>query len=301
MQIIKADVLGMCFGVRDALQILEKVPEPERVTIHGQLVHNETVVRDLGQRGFKMAEETLRRPLPLTDTVLVTAHGVSDKERRRLLEAGKDIIDTTCPLVKRAHEAAQKLHSQGRHVLVIGKRGHVEVQGIIEDLESFDVISCVEEVRQYPFNKLGVMCQTTSPARLVQQIRDAVAEKNPSADIRFIDTVCHPTKDHQMALDALLEQVEAVVVVGGKNSNNTRELVARCEEHGVPAFHIQSAEDINPTWFTGMEVVGLTAGTSTLDATIDEVYQAMSTRSYTSANFNVQPIEGMLTALSRPV
>src|SRR5579862_10068268 len=98
MQIIKADVLGMCFGVRDALQILEKVPEPERVTIHGQLVHNETVVRDLGQRGFKMAEETLRRPLPLTDTVLVTAHGVSDKERRRLLEAGKDIIDTTCPL-----------------------------------------------------------------------------------------------------------------------------------------------------------------------------------------------------------
>jgi 4-hydroxy-3-methylbut-2-en-1-yl diphosphate reductase len=301
MQIIKANVLGMCFGVRDALQILEKVQDPERVTIHGQLVHNETVVRELGERGFKMAEETARRPLPLTDTVLVTAHGVSDKERLRLLTAGKDIIDTTCPLVKRAHEAAQKLQSEARHVLVIGKRGHVEVQGIIEDLVSFDVISYVEEVRQYPFAKLGLMCQTTSPARLVRQIRDAVAEKNPSADIRFIDTVCHPTKDHQKALDTLLDQVEAVVVVGGKNSNNTRELVARCEEHGVPAFHVQSAEDINPTWFTGMEVVGLTAGTSTLDTTIEEVYQAMSTRSYTSANFNVQPIEGMLTALSRPL
>ena len=171
----------------------------------------------------------------------------------------------------------------------------------IAEHESINAPPRAEDGRQYPFGKLGIMCQTTSPARLVQQIRETVAQKNPSADIRFIDTVCHPTKDHQKALDTLLEQVEAVVVVGGKNSNNTRELVARCEEHGVPAFHIQAAEDIDPAWFTGMEVVGLTAGTSTLDATIEEVYQAMSTRSYTSANFNVQPIEGMLTALSRLV
>jgi 4-hydroxy-3-methylbut-2-en-1-yl diphosphate reductase len=276
MQIIKAEALGMCFGVRDALDILADVDEPERVTIHGQLVHNETVIQQLGDRGFRMIEETARRPLPLTDTVLVTAHGVSNMERQRLLDAGKKIVDTTCPLVQRAHDAAQRLQKEGRHVLVIGKRGHVEVQGIVEDLESFDVIARPDEVRHYPFAKLGIMCQTTSPTRLVQQIRDAAAEHNPTTDIRFIDTVCHPTKDHQTALETLLEQVEAVVVVGGRNSNNTRELVARCREHGVPALHIQSAEDIDPAWFSGLEVVGLTAGTSTLDDTIEEVHQALA-------------------------
>jgi 4-hydroxy-3-methylbut-2-enyl diphosphate reductase len=277
MLVIKAEVLGMCFGVRDALQILAEVSEPQRVTIHGELVHNETVLTQLGERGFRMIKEAQRRPLPLTETVLITAHGVSDRERQRLQDAGKQLVDTTCPLVKRAHEAAQKLRQQGRHVLVIGRRGHVEVQGIVEDLDSHDVVQSADEVRTYPFARLGIMCQTTTPARLVQQIRAAVAERNPHADIRFVDTVCHPTKDHQKALETLLEQVEAVVVVGGRNSNNTRELVARCAERGLPAFHIRSAADLEPAWFTGVETVGLTAGTSTLDATIDEVYEALMT------------------------
>ncbi len=276
MRIIKAEVLGMCFGVRDALAILAEVPAPERVTIHGELVHNETVLAQLNERGFQMIKETTRRPLPMTDTVLVTAHGVSDRERQRLISAGKHIVDTTCPLVNAHHEAALKLRDEDRHVLVIGKRGHVEVQGIVEDLSSFDVIQSVGEVRHYPFAKLGIMCQTTSPARLVRDIRDAVAESNPSADIRFINTVCHPTTDHQKALETLLRQVQAVVVVGGRNSNNTRELAARCREEGVRAFHIQSAEDLDPDWFDGLEVVGLTAGTSTLDTTIDEVYEALT-------------------------
>src|SRR6516165_4242851 len=145
MQVIKAEVLGMCFGVRDALQILEDVADPNRVTIHGELVHNETVLDRLGERGFQMAKETARRPLPVTETVLITAHGVSDRERRRLEAAGKQLVDTPCPLVKRAHDAAQKLKSEGYHVLVIGRRGHVEVQGIVEDLDSFDVVQDPEE------------------------------------------------------------------------------------------------------------------------------------------------------------
>jgi 4-hydroxy-3-methylbut-2-enyl diphosphate reductase len=275
MQVIKAEVLGMCFGVRDALQILAEVPEPPRVTIHGELVHNEAVLAQLDERGFRMIKESQRRPLPVTEAVLITAHGISDRERRRLEAAGKQLLDTTCPLVRRAHDAAQKLQAQGYHVVVIGKRGHVEVQGIVEDLDSYDVVQSAEEVRRYPFSKLGIMCQTTTPARLVQQVREAVAARNPGADVRFLDTVCHPTKDHQKALERLLEQVEAVVVVGGRNSNNTRELVARCQERGVRAVHIQSAADLEPGWFAGLETVGLTAGTSTLDATIDEVHQAL--------------------------
>jgi 4-hydroxy-3-methylbut-2-en-1-yl diphosphate reductase len=275
MQILQADVLGMCFGVRDALDMLGAVPDPSRVTIHGELVHNEAILDDLERRGFRQIEESGRRPLPLTDTVLITAHGISDKERRRLLDAGKELVDTTCPLVRRAHEAAQKLRASGRFVIVIGKRGHVEIQGIVEDLDQFEVVQSADEVRSYHSKLLGIMCQTTTPERLAQQVRAAVAAKNPAADIAFIDTVCHPTKDHQKALEDLLAQVDVMVVVGGRNSNNTRALAARCRERGVQAYHIQSAADLDPSWFECAAKVGLTAGTSTLDATIDEVREAL--------------------------
>src|SRR4051812_22221333 len=122
MKIIKADVLGMCFGVRDALALIEEVQRPKDVTIHGELVHNEKVLDDLHERGFRMMGETQRHTLPMTETVLITAHGVSHKERQRLEHAGKYLIDTTCPLVTRAHQAAQKLQAEGCHLLVIGKR-----------------------------------------------------------------------------------------------------------------------------------------------------------------------------------
>jgi 4-hydroxy-3-methylbut-2-en-1-yl diphosphate reductase len=275
MKIIKADVLGMCFGVRDALAIIEDVERPDTVTIHGELVHNEKVLEDLHERGFQMVGESSRQSLPLTQTVLITAHGVSDKERTRLSDAGKQLIDTTCPLVTRAHQAAQKLQAEGRHVLVIGKRGHVEVQGIIEDLRSFDVIQSLEEVRTYPGAKLGVMCQTTTPVGHADHLRAAIVERNPHADIEFIDTICHPTKDHQKALERLMDEVEAMVVVGGANSNNTRQLVLRCQERGLPAYHVRGPEDLRPEWFDGVEIVGLTAGTSTLDATIAAVERAL--------------------------
>src|SRR5207244_5431035 len=140
--------------VRDALEVLDDIERPEEVTIHGELVHNETVLADLQARGFRMVDERHRTGLPVTDTVLITAHGVSDVERRRLESAGKQLVDTTCPLVTRAHAAAQKLQAEGYHVLVIGRRGHVEVQGIVEDLASFDVIQSPEEVRRYPSRRL---------------------------------------------------------------------------------------------------------------------------------------------------
>jgi 4-hydroxy-3-methylbut-2-enyl diphosphate reductase len=275
MKVVLADVLGMCFGVRDALKLMNGLADPEAVTIHGELVHNEWVLSDLRARGFRMVDEKHRRELPRTPLVLITAHGVSDAERQRLEGAGKRLVDTTCPLVARAHTAARQLQDEGFHVLVIGKRGHVEVQGIIEDLHAFEVIQTPEEVRWYPHPKLGIMCQTTATAENVQRIRSTIAEKNPHAEIRFVDTVCHPTKEHQKSLERLLDQVEAMVVVGGRNSNNTLELVARCRQRDVPVLHVQGASDLDPNWFAGYETVGLTAGTSTLDSTIQEVHQAL--------------------------
>src|SRR5207302_10107064 len=132
------------------------------------------VLTRLEARGFRMVGEKARTELPLTDTVLITAHGVSQVERQRLQAAGKRLVDTTCPLVTRAHQAAQKLQADGYHVLVIGRRGHVEVQGIIEDLRSFDVLQSPDEVRAYPHAKLGIMCQTTTPVRHVDEIRTAI-------------------------------------------------------------------------------------------------------------------------------
>ena len=138
------------------------------------------------------------------------------------------------------------------------------------------MIESADEVRSYSSSRLGIVCQTTATERRVTTIRQAIAAQNPDAEIKFIDTVCLPTKEHQRALERLLERVDAVVVVGGRNSNNTRELVARCREAGKPAFHVQSAADLDPAWFRDFATVGLSAGTSTLAETIDEVDRALA-------------------------
>jgi 4-hydroxy-3-methylbut-2-enyl diphosphate reductase len=276
MRVIRADVLGMCFGVRDALAVIDEIDEPRAVSIHGQLVHNEIVQSRLEARGFAIADEAHRRKsLPAAPAVLITAQGISEKERLRLETAGKRIVDTTCPLVARVHQAARSLEREGYHVLVIGRRGHVEVEGITEDLDRFDVIESTDEVKTFPASRLGIVCQTTATDRTVASIRDAITAKNPDAEIKFIDTVCLPTKEHQRALEKLLEGVDAVVVVGGRHSNNTRELVARCRETGKPAIHVQSAADLDADRFQHFATIGLTAGTSTLAETIDEVHRAL--------------------------
>jgi 4-hydroxy-3-methylbut-2-enyl diphosphate reductase len=276
MKVIRAEAMGFCFGVRDALTLAAKVPEPAEVAIHGDLVHNEIVLRDLRARGFRLSEEHARARLTDRPIVMVTAHGISAQERRRLEDAGKQLIDTTCPLVAHVHETAQELQAAGFFVLVIGRRGHVEVCGIVEDLAQYAVVETPAEVRRYGHDRLGIVCQTTAAARDVADIRAEIERKNRDAEIRFVDTVCKPTKDRQAALESLLDRVGAMVVVGGRNSNNTRRLVARCEERGVPVCHVQRAADLDPRWFEPFETVGLTAGTSTPDEVIDEVCAALA-------------------------
>jgi 4-hydroxy-3-methylbut-2-enyl diphosphate reductase len=175
MRVIRADVMGLCFGVHDALAVIDGVASPSEVTIHGELVHNEVVLADLQSRGFRMSGESDRSGVPDTPAVLITAHGVSDHERRRLEAAGKTLIDTTCPLVARVHQAATRLESQGYHVLVIGRRSHVEVRGVVEDLSRFDVIESADEVTSYADERLGIVCQTTAPEALVSRVREGVA------------------------------------------------------------------------------------------------------------------------------
>ncbi len=275
MKVIRAEEMGMCFGVRDALQITDAVRDPAEVTIHGELVHNPQVTGRLTEAGFQQLPEDNRDCAANTPLVLITAHGVSNAERERLEAEDKELIDTTCPLVRRVHEVALELQAEGRHVLLIGKSGHIEVQGIVEDLDSYDVIGDANEVTCYESRRLGIVCQTTTPPDVVADVCSHIHLHNPLADIRLIDTVCQPTKLRQRAMLELLHRVDAVVVVGGRNSNNTRRLVQLCHEHLTPAVHVECAEELEQEWFDDVNTVGLTAGTSTLDETIDAVHQAL--------------------------
>lgn len=277
MRVIRASAMGVCFGVRDALKVADTVAQPVQVTVYGELVHNPLVQQRMRRRGFQQfGEGEHRDAIPDTPRVLITAHGISQRRTATLRDAGKTLLDTTCPLVKKAHAAAMGLRDQGYHVLLIGRPGHVEVQGITEDLYSYDVLPDSAAVKTYHHHKLGIICQTTTPAARALEIRAAVKRKNPHAEIKYIDTICQPTKDRQLAIEDLLNQVNTVVVVGGKNSNNTRQLVHRCQDRGAVVYHVQSAAELVPQWFDSVEAVGLTAGTSTLPETIEDVYNALS-------------------------
>ena len=275
MNVLCAEPMGVCTGVRRALAVAEQIDCPETVTIHGQLVHNEVVQARLESRGFRISAERDRARLPQTPNVLITAHGISDVRRRTLQAGGKRIIDTTCPLVRRVQRTAQKLQAEGYHVLLIGRPGHVEVLGVVEDLVSYDVVSEPGDVLTYPHDRLGVICQTTVPPHEAEQLLWAIRLRNLRAEIRFENTICRATSDRQKAVERLLPEVDVMVVVGGRNSNNTRELVTLCRRQGVPTYHVQSAEDVDPQWFCDCETIGLSAGTSTLAGDIREVHDAL--------------------------
>jgi len=271
MKVMVAEEMGMCFGVRDALAALDAIAEPGAVTIHGQLVHNEVVLHQLGARGFRMSRESDRERLPETEMVLITAHGISQRERTRLESAGKKLVDTTCPLVRRVHDTATRLQREGYHIVLIGRPGHVEVRGIVEDLQAYDVVERTTDVRQLMSDRLAIVCQTTIAPRTVAEVHAALVAANPQAEIRFVDTTCQPTRLRQHSVEKLIPLVQAMVVVGGSNSNNTRELVELCRRNGRKTWQVRDASELQSDWFRDIDCVGLTAGTSTLDETIREV------------------------------
>ena len=275
MKVILATQMGMCFGVRDAIAETRNTPNPNQTTIYGELVHNRQVVDELRLRGFAMTPETTRDDIPPTPQILITAHGISNKEHQRLANAGKILIDTTCPLVHRIHAAAQKLERDGYFVVVIGKHNHVEVRGIVDDLRNYAVVDARDEVQCFDSPRVGIVCQSTTPPSHADAMRREIETKNIGKEICFIDTICHPTRARQEAVLALFGQVDALVVVGGRNSNNTRQLANLATEHGIPALHVERPDDLNPDWFKDFSIVGLTAGTSTPDHTIRAIHKAL--------------------------
>jgi 4-hydroxy-3-methylbut-2-enyl diphosphate reductase len=185
---------------------------------------------------------------------------------------GLDVVEATCPLVHVAHRAVASLVRDGYHPVIIGQRAHAEVRGLTEDLDDFDVVldeGDVLELAEHP--RIGIAAQTTQSIEKVQQLVALIRQRFPQSEVRFIDTVCKPTKQHQSAAVELARECDVVIVVGGAHSNNTRELVNTCRRYCSDVHHVQTAQDLRPEWFHDSATVGITAGTSTPDDVIDRV------------------------------
>jgi 4-hydroxy-3-methylbut-2-en-1-yl diphosphate reductase len=274
MKVILAQHYGVCFGVRDAIKQAEDLARRGELTILGELVHNPIAKERLTALGA--VESSLDARSAPTKKVMITAHGASDQARATWLERGHEVVDGSCPLVHQAHQALFELARAGFHPTVIGKRGHVEVRGLIGDLPEASVIESEDDLRSLPtMPRYGVVSQTTQPIEYVNALVAALKRERPQAVVEFRDTVCQPTKNRQTALRALLQEVEAVVVVGGRNSNNTLQLLKACQAAGKRSFHIERAEELQASWFDGLNSIGLTAGTSTLKETVASVRERL--------------------------
>ncbi|HVV01505.1 MAG TPA: 4-hydroxy-3-methylbut-2-enyl diphosphate reductase, partial [Verrucomicrobiae bacterium] len=257
MKILRAEHLGMCFGVRDAIDFALSQAKRQPLTILGDLVHNESVLADLRARGITIATA----PAEIhSRNVMITAHGASERTMARVRAGGHAVHEATCPLVHAAHRAVSNLAAAGYHVIIIGKRDHVEVRGLTEDLDAFDVILSEADINQLSkHSRFGVAAQTTQPIERVIELVRCLSERFPLSEVRFVDTVCRPTKQRQQAAVDLARQCDLVLVIGGRDSNNTRELVNTCQRYCRRVLHIQSAADLRPDWFEGAKTIGITA------------------------------------------
>jgi 4-hydroxy-3-methylbut-2-en-1-yl diphosphate reductase len=269
MEVRLADHFGMCFGVRDAIKLALRLTRQGPVTILGDLVHNPDVVAELDSAGASRAMDPEEVG---TRAVLLTAHGTADRVKSQLREEGHQVHDAACPLVKRVHLALDKLIADGRHPVVIGQLDHVEVRGLIGDLADYTVLEKEEDLEKLSGRpRLGVVSQTTQPLDRVLRLVEALHRRFPETDIRFIDTVCQPTKDRQESMHRLAEQCDTIVVVGGPDSNNSRKLTDLARQLGRTSYQVAGPAELRPEWFRNTKIIGLTAGTSTPDQIIQQV------------------------------
>jgi 4-hydroxy-3-methylbut-2-en-1-yl diphosphate reductase len=269
MRIIRAAHLGMCFGVRDAIALALEHADAGPLTILGDLVHNPTVLSALEAKGVAVAHDVAHVKTP---TLMVTAHGTSERTLARTRALGLTVVEATCPLVQVAHRAVAALVRDGYHVVIIGQRDHVEVRGMTGDLDDFDVVLDEQEVlalEEHP--RIGIAAQTTQSLAKVRHLVAAIRKRFPRSEVRFFDTVCKPTKERQDAAVELARASDVVIVIGGETSNNTRELVKTCGRYCSRVHHVQTEADLSPAWFCEAPTVGITAGTSTPDDVIDRV------------------------------
>ena len=300
MEIKVAKHAGFCFGVKKAIEIAEEVAQGnrEKTYVLGQLVHNEKVIKNLEDKGIIFVENI--NEIPQNAVTVLRAHGEPGTTyqilEQKSITKEKNLNDATCPLVTLVHNVAIKLKNNGYEIVIFGKHNHPEAIGtsyhikgkdtfIVERAEDSDLV--IDYIRKNGFEKVAVISQTTMSVygykKLIEGINSKITDgkfeeiplslKDLSKKYGFVDTICNPTKQRQSDTDELAKECDVVIVIGGKNSSNSKELHAKALEYGVESYFIQSSEQLQKEWFYGKEKIGVTAGASTPDYLIDEVVE----------------------------
>jgi len=290
---------GFCFGVKKAIEIAEEVASgnPENTYVLGQLVHNEKVIKNLEGKGIIFVEDI--NEIPQNAVTVLRAHGEPGTTyqilEQKSITKGKNLNDATCPLVTLVHNVAIKLKNNGYEVILYGKKNHPEAIGTSYHLKGKDTFIVEHEddyrnvtnyIKDNDFDKIAVISQTTMSVfgykKLIENINNSMKEKfaeiplsmkNLDVKYGFVDTICNPTKQRQSDIGELAEDCDLIIVIGGKNSSNSKELHAKAKEFGIESYFIQSAEQVEKKWFSGKLKIGVTAGASTPDYLIDEVVE----------------------------
>ena len=269
MRVVVAKSAGYCFGVRDAVDLAYKTAEEyDEVYMLGDIVHNENVVNDLSKAGAKVVDSLDK--VPDDKPILLRAHGsktsVWDDAKSRNL----NIIDATCPLVHKIHQDVKDLYEDGRKIIVIGDHGHDEVIAIADQVPRTIVVSSVKEAEQINrIRKAGVVTQSTQAIENVQDIIKILMTK--IFDLRFVNTICFPTKRNQEQIKQLAKENDAMVIIGSFTSANSKRLTMLSKEINSRTYQVTGVADIEISWFENCESVGISAGASTPDYLIEEV------------------------------
>ena len=278
MEIEKASEMGFCFGVRRAIDMVEKAARGRGpMQTLGALVHNRQVVDGLASRGISIAsnlEEVDGR------IIAIASHGVGPKILEDAKARGYEIVDATCPFVRKVQVAARKLSKAGFWVLVFGDAAHPEVQGVLGYAgEQASASLEVPNLSGLP-KRLGIVCQTTQNQERFTEFLEKVVSQGLSrfSEIHVVNTICDATRRHQVAALELTKRVDLMFVIGGYDSANTKRLAKICSDTSIPTFHIEGAADIDSNWLSGYNRIGITAGASTPDEVIDDVVSALEKR-----------------------
>jgi len=271
MEIILARQAGFCFGVKRATQMaFEAADKGGQTFTLGPIIHSPQVVQKLEDMGVKVLNDLSELQ---TGTIIIRSHGVTSGELEEAVRKELEIVDATCPFVKKAQEHVQSLSSAGYDVVVVGDADHPEVQGIVSyAVGKVYVVGSGDEAAKLPkMSKIGVVAQTTQS---FENLEDVVRQcLRRGSELRVFHTICDATAVRQEAAKDLAQQVDCVIVIGGFNSGNTKRLAEVCSEIQQSTYHIETAQQLSPEWLEGVDRVGVTAGASTPKWIIDEVIE----------------------------
>ncbi len=269
MKVILAKRAGFCFGVKRATQMaFEAAGKDQNTFTLGPIIHSPQVVNKLEEMGVGVVKDLTGVS---RGTVIIRSHGVLASEMEEAQQKQLNVLDATCPFVKKAQEHVKYLSDAGYDILVVGDAEHPEVQGIVSyGHDKIYVVASGEQVMQLPrMGKMGVVAQTTQS---FDNLKSVVTEcLRRGGEVRVFNTICDATAVRQQEATELAQEVDCVIVIGGYNSANTRRLAEICTEIQPKTYHIETASEIDQDWFDGTETVGVTAGASTPKWIIDEV------------------------------